>query len=189
MNRNAIAKFTIIPALSLLTVMGACGKGTTGLVQNSEAKSASGWTMKVSNASQPGTVKIRARSMFGGTEPEKAEAPPANQKWVLLSAELTPPAGGAALPAKQIKLVDGANSYPALALSGAPDKGDPAFLYFKDSSGLAQISSSGQILWAIMKNDNTGETEIVFQKAGGEKVFFLFAVPSAATNLTLQLSL
>lgn len=92
------------------------------------------------------------------------------------------------MPARQIKLVDGANNYPALAMAGAPDKGEPAFLYFKDSSGLAQMGASGQILWAIMRNQNTGETEIVFQKSGGEKVVFLFAVPDAAKNLTLQLS-
>jgi hypothetical protein len=185
MNRIANAKF--LTTLSLLTVLSACGTGTSGLVQNSEAKSSSGWTIKVSNASQPATVKVKARSMYGGTEPEKDQAPPANQKWVLLSAELTPPAKVASLPVKQIKLVDGANNYPALAMAGA-DKGEPALLYFKDSAGLAQVDASGQLVWAIMLNDNTREIDIVFQKAGAEKAFFLFAVPSAAKNLTLQLS-
>jgi hypothetical protein len=188
MNRIATAKLTIIPALSLITLLGACGKGASGLVQNSDAKSSSGWTMKVTEVSQPATVNVKARSMFGGTEPEKAEAPPASQKWVLMSADLTPPGAGSPLPVKQIKLVDGPNSYPALAMSGAPDKGDPAFTYFKDSPGLAQMGASGQILWVITRNQNTGDTEIVFQKDGGEKLFFLFAVPSAAKNLTLQLS-
>ncbi|MFS8084172.1 MAG: hypothetical protein ACMG6H_00935 [Acidobacteriota bacterium] len=188
MKKIANAKPAITLALFLITVLGACGKGTSGLVQNSEAKSASGWAIKVSEVTQPGTVKVKARSMFGGTEPEKAEAPPANQKWVLLSAQLTPPAGGSSLPVKQIKLVDGSTSYPALAISGAPDKGDPAFSYFKDSAGLAQLDASGQILWVIMKDTASGETVIVFQKAGAEKLFFLFAVPSAANNLNLQLS-
>ncbi|MEK6336464.1 MAG: hypothetical protein AABM67_16170, partial [Acidobacteriota bacterium] len=134
----AIAKLLIIAALSLLTFLGACGKGTSGLVQNSEAKSPSGWAIKISNASQPGTVKVKARSMYGGTQPEKDEASPANQKWVLLSTEVTPPAGGATLPAKQIKLVDGAKNYPALAIAGAPDQVEPALLYYKDSAGQAQ---------------------------------------------------
>lgn len=185
---NTTAKLTFVPVLSLMILFAACGKGTSGLVQNSEAKSASGWNVKVIEASQPGTVNIRARSAFGGTEPEKAEAPPTNQKWVLLSTELTPPSGGAALPAKQVKLADGANAYEALGMTGAPDKGSPAFVYFRDSAGLAQMGESAQILWVIMKNSTTGETEIVFQKPGGEKIFFLFAVPSAAKNLTLQLS-
>lgn len=188
MNRIAIAKFMIIPVLVVSTLLGACGKGTSGLVQNSEAKSTSGWTIKVSNASQPGTVKVKARSMYGGTEPEKDQAPPADQKWVLLSTEVTPPAGGASLPVKQIKLVDGANNYPALAMAGAPDKGEPALLYFKDAAGMAQVNASGQLLWAIMPNDKTREIDIVFQKPGAEKIFFLFAVPSAAKNLTLQLA-
>jgi hypothetical protein len=186
MNRIANAKF--ITTVSLLTALAACGTGTSGLVQNSEAKSSSGWTMKISNATQPGTVKVKARSIYGGTELEKDQAPAANQKWVLLNTEVTPPAGGGSLPAKQIKLVDGANNYPALAIAGAPDKGEPALLYFKDSAGLAQVNASGQLLWAIMPNDNTREIDIVFQKAGAEKIFFLFAVPSAAKNLTLQLS-
>lgn len=76
MNRIASAKFLIIPALSLLTVLGACGKGTRGLIQNSEAKSSSGWAMKVIEASQPATVNVKARSVFGGTEPEKGGAAP-----------------------------------------------------------------------------------------------------------------
>ena len=188
MNRTAIAKLIIIAVLVVLTVLGACGKGTSGLVQNSEAKSSSGWTMKISNATQPGTVKVKERSVYGGTQPEKDEASPANQKWVLLSTEVTPPAGGASLPAKQIKLVDGANNYPALAIAGAPDKGEPALLYLKDSAGLAQVNASGELVWAIMPNDKTREIDIVFQKAGAEKMFFLFAVPSAAKNLTLQIS-
>jgi hypothetical protein len=184
---NTTAKLTFVLALSLMILLAACGKGTSGLVQNSEAKSAFGWNAKVIEVSQPGTVSIRARSVFGGTEPEKAEAPPANQKWVVLSIEMTPPRGGASLPSKEVKLVDGANGYEALAMAGAPDKGSPAFLYFKDSQGLAQMDQSAQILWVITKNPTTGETEISFQKPGGEKVYFLFAVPAAAKNLSLQL--
>ena len=187
MQRIALARFMIVPAISTLIFLG-CGKGTRGLVQNSEAKSSSGWAMKITDSSQPSTVKVKARSLYGGTQPERDESPPANQKWVLLSAELSPPAAAASLPVKQIKLAEATNSYAALAISDASDKGAPAFVYFKESAGLAQVSASGQMLWAIMRNDNTGEIDLIFQKAGSEKVFFLFAVPAAATNLTLQLS-
>lgn len=184
MNKIATAKLTIIPALSLTIVLGACGKDANGLIRNSEAKSSTGWAMKVIDASQPGTVNIQT----GGTELEKAEAPPANQKWVLLTAELTPGSDAPPFGVRQVKLVDGsANGYAALAMAGAADKGSPSFVYFKDSPGLGQISWSGQILWVIMKHPVTGET-IVFTKFGGEKVYFLFAVPSSAKNLTLQLS-
>lgn len=186
--KHLITRLSTISLLSLVVVLGACGKSTSGLLQNSEAKSSNGWSMKVIDASQPGTVNVKARSIYGGTEPEKAEGPPANQKWILLSTELTPPAGGAALPVKQIKLVDGASNYQALAIAGVPDKGSPAFVYLKDSVGLAQVNEAAQLLWAILKNQSTGDAEIVFQKAGGEKAFVLFAVPAGAKNLTLQLS-
>ncbi|MEK6337661.1 MAG: hypothetical protein AABM67_22300, partial [Acidobacteriota bacterium] len=72
--------------------------------------------------------------------------------------------------------------------SQLPDQGEPALLYFKDSAGLAQVNASGELVWAIVPNQNTREIEIVFQKAGAEKLFFLFAVPSDAKNFTLEVS-
>ena len=181
-------KLAFVPMAVSLTLILSCSKGTTSLIQNSEAKSASGWSIKVLAVSQPATVNIKDRSNFGGTLPEKAAAPAANQSWVQLNVEMTPPSTPAPLSAKQIKLTDGSSSFSALAMSAVPDKGEPAFMYFKDSSGLAQISAEGQIKWAILNNKSTGDPEILFQKGGSEKVFLLFAVHSSAKNLSLQIS-
>lgn len=173
--------------LAALVFAAGCSSGSR-LIQNSEAKSPAGWTMKVLDSSQPATVNIKQRSPFGGTQPEKATSPAANQSWLQVTAELTPPGSTGGLPVKQIKLVDGNNSYPALAMTRAPEKDVPSFVYFKDSAGLGQINAEGQLVWAVMNNQATGETEILFQKSGPEKVLFLFAVPSAAKSLTLQIS-
>lgn len=190
MNIPGTLKFSFFVAALLVVVAFAagCSKSAYSLIQNSEAKSSAGWILKVLDSSQPATVKIQARSPFGGTQPEQATSPQANQSWLQVTAELTPPGSTSGLPVKQIKLVDGSNSYPALAMTRAPEKGEPSFVYFKDSAGLAQINAEGQLLWAIMNNQASGETELLFQKSGAEKVVFLFAVPSAAKSLNLQIS-
>lgn len=164
-----------------------CGKGT-GLIANSDAKSSSGWSIKVLAASQPATINIKARSPLGGTEPQKATSPGANESWVQLTVEMTPPATKTPLSARQINLAHGAGSYPAVAMAGVPEEGDPAFVYFKESSGLAQINEQGQLLWAILNNKTTGDPEIIFQKDGGEQVILLFAVPASAKSLSLKIS-
>jgi hypothetical protein len=180
------AKLTIVTALSILAV--ACGKVSTGLMQNSEAKSASGWMIKVIETSQPATANIKARSPFGGTQPEKAEAPPANAKWVILQADLTPPSAAASLPAKQVRLVDASGAgYEAQAMAGATDKGAPAFVYIKESNGLGQVNAAGQLRWVVMENQRTGDIDIILQKAEVERVYFLFAVPSAVQKVSLQI--
>jgi hypothetical protein len=190
MNNPSTLRSAVFAGGFIATVVFAagCSNSASRLIQNSEAKSPAGWTIKVLDSSQPATVNIKERSPFGGTQPEKATSPTANQSWLQVTAELTPPGSTSALPVKQIKLVDGSNSYPALAMTRAPEKGEPSFVYFKDSTGLAQINAEGQLLWAIMNNQATGETELLFQKSGAEKVLFLFAVPSAAKSLTLQIS-
>lgn len=185
--KNKIA-FIVPIVVAGLTLLLNCGKAATSLIQNSEAKSPSGWLIKVVTVSQPATVNIKDRSSFGGTLPEKATSPAANQSWVQVNVEMTPPSATTPLSAKQIKLMDGSNSYLALAMASAPDTGEPAFIYFKDSSGLAQLSADGQIRWAILNNKSTGDLEILFQKPGSEKVSLLFAVPSSAKSLSLQIS-
>lgn len=177
---NAAAKPALIFALSLTMSLAACLGRTIGLVQNSEAKSASGLRVKVIEESQPGTVNIYKQT-------DKAEVPPANQKWIVLSTEMTPPRGGASLPAREIKLVDGANVYAALAMASGSEE-TPAFVYFTNPNGLIQMSASGNPLWSIDKNGTTGEKEIKFPNADVKKVYLLFAVPTAAKNLSLQLS-
>ena len=180
MANGARSRLACVAAATLAVCVAACGCDSGRIVQNSEAKSAAGWTVKTIESTQPATVSLKARSQFGGTEPAKDEPPPAGQQWVVMTAEMTPPSAGADLPASQLVLADESGSaFPALAMAAFAGK-PPSFVYFTEMLGLGQMNAAGEIPWMVSRNAATGETKIDFLAGSGQKVALLFAVPASA---------
>lgn len=180
---------TVLPLIAVLmaTVIPLCLTDSPVAAETQQAETESAgeaatWKIQILGASRPATVRLERRSRYGGTEPASDTPAPEGKRWVVVRASATAPSVGATLKPDEIRITDNSgNTHAGLALTHIPADGTaPSFLYFEDSEGLGFISAEGEINWL------TAYGKVSFQTVQSLKIALLFALPSSATAVSLE---
>ena len=191
----------LVVLFSLAFVSSDCSRSSSppqssGLLQSNKTEvtkgqSTSNWKINIVDVAEPETVKIQ--SGFSTAD----EKPKENQKWLLLTIELTPPGANSTLPIKQIKLNDeSGGSHTPLALTAKSETEPPRFTYFEESFGVDMLEQSragqgsvdkdGKLIWMYTQDKKTKDVVLTIMKSEPQKILFLFLTPVSAKRLSLQ---
>jgi hypothetical protein len=169
-----------------VVVLAPIGCNKKAQVEVLDSRLASGWLVTVLEVSQPATVDLAPRSPLGGTFPEKSSSATQGERWLLVRVNIKAPQAGAAVAADRIRLLTSSDAeIQVIAMTGASTKKKPSFTELKDSDMLGWLNAKGEMNWMVMRNEQSGQLEVVFQKTDPVEAYLLFSVPVDGRNFRL----
>jgi len=145
-----------------------------------EAESAT-WPVRIVRAGSPQQALVTPRSIYGGTDPARPQSPPDGQRWLIIGAVLTAPAGPATLSEREITVKADGTDHRLFAIATLPQTGEPSFLPLSESDGIVAIDENADARWVIR------DGAITFERRVTDRVALAFLVPRHATTLRLQI--
>lgn len=147
-----------------------------------------GWSVTVLEITRPALINLAARSPAGGTMPPKPTGTVEGARWLLARVNLKAPKVGAAIAARQIRLLTPTNAELGLtALTGVSAGKKPTFIELAEADMLGWLNAKGEMLWMTIRNKESGQLEIIFQKAEPLEIYLLFTVPADGRSFRLVL--
>jgi len=159
-------------------------------IQVTKNQSTSDWKINIVEVAEPETVMVQSGLSTADEKPKQ------NEKWLLLTLELTPPAANSTLPIKQIKLVDeSAGARTPLSLTAKSETERPRFTYFEESfgpdllgqsrAGQGSVDKDGKLVWMYTQDKKTMDVVLTVMKTEPHRILFLFSIPASAKRLSL----